>query len=80
MSGIGLTINTLHHSHHFLMTLTDDGHHSHLVANTSGDEGSHQAHVGDVDPLQTVQHRGQLLGVVFPLEERSQVSSRDAID
>ena len=72
MSGIGLTINTLHHSHHFLMTLTDDGHHSHLVVNTSADKVAHQLNVGDVDRLKAVQDSREVVGIIFSLEERSQ--------
>ena len=67
MSGISLTIYAPDHFDHFLMTVTNDGHHSHLVVDTPGDQGPHQVHVRDVYSLQTVQHGGQLLVVVFPL-------------
>ena len=43
------------------MTFTDDGHHSYLVVNTPADQGPHQAHVGDEDALQAVQHGWELV-------------------
>ena len=75
MTGIRLSIYTLHYPPHLLVTVTDDWHHPHLLLQTPRDEGAHQGDVGDVDLLQTIQYGRLELGVIFSLVEESVIIS-----